>query len=51
MRSQKHYNLRGVKKPYILIICFPYLLDGLGGPDYDKSREKGESRKKRGAIL
>lgn len=28
MRSQNHDNMDGVKKPYIAVTCFQYLLDG-----------------------
>ena len=51
MRSQNHYNMNGVKKPYIAVTCFQYLLDGFNRRDYDKNTEKGESRKERSSSM
>ena len=51
MRSQNHDNMDGVKKPYIAVTCFQYLLDGFNRRDYDKNTEKGESRKERSSSM
>ena len=51
MRSQNHDNMNGVKKPYIAVTCFQYLLDGFNRRDYDKNTEKGESRKERSSSM